>query len=490
MTNGGVIVVWINLDTYSRPHADRPDWCILKPGNLCVWPELPCPPPPTPLSQSLSLSLSLALLHPFLSLDHPFFFLSKFEIKEQETGHKKGSSSQPTMVFSPSDYPYCACPALPPFSLFPSTYSTHFASCNPALQPGNGNQPLLILYSLLSTLYHLTSSPSSFPLLHRAPLPTPPAVMFSICFDGSSSERGGGGNDSGPWHAWQGLQLDTAPAAPKNKLTGACSGTSMHACVCVCVCVCVVQAYLCVHKYFFLIRQTPALSLHPSSLFAAMFTFLGFFFSSLWLFPHFCSHTGSVRRIKISVRCSEEHPCCGPGIKCERIPSRMPFQWTKCGQVSSLHCKYVTTCCTLVPHPILMVPSIFCFCPCPSNILIPPLVDAPRDPKFQPVTPKTMGTCRYRVCVVMTKTPTAHQHNLCKIAHYHSSDPKPFSKFNLGQSSLFDWGLWEKRYKNKIKKNATEWRKMTLHFSFWLMAKAARLPHPPCLHKLRHKSCN
>lgn len=233
-----------------------------------MWPELP--PPHNP---SLDPSLSLTLLHPFLSLDHPIFFLSKFEIKEQETGHKKGSNSQPTMVFSPSDYPYCACPALPPSSLFSSTSSTHFASCNPALQPGNGNQPLLILYSLLSTLYHLTSSPSSFPLLHRAPLPTPPAVMFSICFDGSSSVRGGG-NDSGPWHAWQGLQLDTAPAAPKNKLTGACSGTSMHACVCVRVCC---AGILVCAQVFFLIRRTPALSLHISSPFPAIFHFPGFF---------------------------------------------------------------------------------------------------------------------------------------------------------------------------------------------------------------------
>ena len=148
--------------------------------------------PAAPHNPSLNPPLSLSVLHPFLSLNHPFFFFSKFEIKEQEMGHKKGSNSQPTMVFSPSDYPYRACPALPPSSPFPSTSSTLFASCNPALQPGNGNQPLLILYSLLSTLYHLTSSPSSFPLLHRAPLPTPLAVMFSICFDGSSSERGVG----------------------------------------------------------------------------------------------------------------------------------------------------------------------------------------------------------------------------------------------------------------------------------------------------------
>lgn len=246
-----------------------------------MWPELP--PPHNP---SLDPSLSLTLLHPFLSLDHPIFFLSKFEIKEQETGHKKGSNSQPTMVFSPSDYPYCACPALPPSSLFSSTSSTHFASCNPALQPGNGNQPLLILYSLLSTLYHLTSSPSSFPLLHRAPLPTPPAVMFSICFDGSSSVRGGG-NDSGPWHAWQGLQLDTAPAAPKNKLTGACSGTSMHACVCVRVCC--AGILVCAQVFFSYVELLLFLCTPPLR-FPPFFTFLGFFLFSLVIPTLLLSH--------------------------------------------------------------------------------------------------------------------------------------------------------------------------------------------------------
>lgn len=191
------------------------------------------------------------------------------------------------MVFSPSDYPYCACPALPPSSLFSSTSSTHFASCNPALQPGNGNQPLLILYSLLSTLYHLTSSPSSFPLLHRAPLPTPPAVMFSICFDGSSSVRGGGGNDSGPWHAWQGLQLDTAPAAPKNKLTGACSGTSMHACVCVRVCC--AGILVCAQVFFSYVELLLFLCTPPLR-FPPFFTFLGFFLFSLVIPTLLLSH--------------------------------------------------------------------------------------------------------------------------------------------------------------------------------------------------------
>lgn len=67
------------------------------------------------------------------------------------------------------------------------------------------------------------------------------AVMFSICFNGSFSERG---KWFRPLACMAGLQLDTAPAAQKNRLTNACFRNFsvrvfvcvLHMCMDFCVC--------------------------------------------------------------------------------------------------------------------------------------------------------------------------------------------------------------------------------------------------------------
>lgn len=73
--------------------------------------------------------------------------------------------------------------------------------------------------------------------------------MFSICFDGSSSEEGWLGEKwFKPLACMAVLQLDTAPAALKNKLTGASSGNFQ------CIWVCVV--YICMHFSVCMVNQS------------------------------------------------------------------------------------------------------------------------------------------------------------------------------------------------------------------------------------------
>lgn len=121
--------------------------------------------------------------------------------------------------------------------------------------------------------------------------------MFSICFDGSSSERG---KWFRPLACMAGLQLDTAPAALKNKLTGACLGTFQR--MCMCVCVPCMHFSVCTVKYFS----------HTSNSCSFSAPFLSV--SCLFYFPTFFSFviptlllSYSIRQIKISVRwCLEE----------------------------------------------------------------------------------------------------------------------------------------------------------------------------------------
>lgn len=80
---------------------------------------------------------------------------------------------------------------------------------------------------------------------------------------------------------------------------GSMFGNSVHVCARV-YCACIFS--VCTSIFL-------ALFLHPSSPFPALFAFLLF---SPVSFPHFSSHTGSVRQIKISVRCSEELWTPGP----------------------------------------------------------------------------------------------------------------------------------------------------------------------------------
>ncbi len=137
-----------------------------------------------------------------------------------------------------------------------------------------------------TSLLPLSHSPllSSPVFLHHSPLPPLPAVMFSICFDGSSSERG---KWFRPLACMAGLQLDTAPAAPKNKLFECMLVNFFNACICVCVC------SVCTSIFFS--GNLPLC--FPPFLLSCFFSFL--------LFPHLRSHTGSVRQIKI-MRCLKE----------------------------------------------------------------------------------------------------------------------------------------------------------------------------------------
>ncbi len=59
---------------------------------------------------------------------------------------------------------------------------------------------------------------------------------------------------------------------------------------------------------------------------------------------------------------------------------------------------------------------------------------------------------------------------------YNHPDPKLFSEFNLAKTAFLIEGCGRGGIKKNVKKE-TEWRKMTLHFLFRLMASAAWLLH-------------
>lgn len=188
------------------------------------------PAPPTP---TLPLSPSSLSFTPFSEpvLPGGGGVLSKFEIKEAT---KKGSNSEPAMVLLSSNYLYCSCPPqlfLPPSSLFP----LHFL--HPLCQL------LVCVHSFKPLLQHglapLSSVPLHFLPLSNSPLlflscpsplsPPPPPLLCSPYALMAPPLKGG--NDSGPWHAWQGCSCTLHLQLRKNKLMSACS---INACVCVC----------------------------------------------------------------------------------------------------------------------------------------------------------------------------------------------------------------------------------------------------------------
>ena len=222
MTNGGVIVVWINLDTSSRPHADGPDWLTHPQAwrAMCVARASLPPHPPT---DSPSLSISEPLSPSFLS-------------KSEITGREKNVELHKPQWFSSP--PLWHALAAGKWKTLPSF--------------------LIPFFSLLCTSYHFTPSSVKFP--------SPPPLLSSTVLSPLTSscyvlhmlwwlllwKKGGKWFSSLACMA--GLQLDTAPAAAKNKLTGAC----LEPFTCVCVCVAHVHAFSCVHGRAFPLFSAPA----------------------------------------------------------------------------------------------------------------------------------------------------------------------------------------------------------------------------------------
>jgi len=185
VTNGDVIVVRINLDTYSRPQA----WLTHPPAwkSMCVaW-----VPPAPPHSHAHTQSLYPFSLRPFCLSFFLLFFLSKSESKERETAATNKTHNDVALL---TLFWLCTSPSL---LLFLPTSPTlcQLLVCDHSLKGvavtwrstewnGNPAQPTPFFFcSLLElTLQHFTSSMSNPPLLSSPALFPYSQLLLPWCY--------------------------------------------------------------------------------------------------------------------------------------------------------------------------------------------------------------------------------------------------------------------------------------------------------------------